>query len=227
MALFNIKEAIIVVTAMLLSINAALKGAVLDSINIFATSEETIAGRETIWCLAGHLLYKPTFKLSDMNIQGIEYIIVIGMLISAFIGFKLIQTTTKRFEFNLKNSLILFIIVSTFGYFLVTSPSLDIFNIDIPYPNIIGASVMILITFVIIKAIEIPTRFDFALSHSVILFIIIFFIIKLIGFYLINNSVEGCALWADETSEMVEWVYMTMGLGSLGWIAFKLHSIKR
>ena len=112
------------------------------------------------------------------------------------------------------------------GY-LMYMPTTDVYGVDVPAPSYANVILAIMATFILIMLIEIPSRFDFSPVQSVILFVIVWVVIKVIGFYYIMTSTDNCMVWATESGEKVSGIYLAGGGAAGLYAVIRLYMFKK
>ena len=112
------------------------------------------------------------------------------------------------------------------GY-LMYMPTTDVYGLEIPVPSYANVILAIMATYILIMLIEIPSRFDFSPLHSVALFVIVWIVIKAIGFYYINTSTDNCMVWATDSAEKASGIYLASGGLAGAYAVIRLYMFKK
>ena len=112
------------------------------------------------------------------------------------------------------------------GY-LMYMPTTDVWGLEIPVPSYANVILAIMATFILIMLIEIPSRFDFSPVQSVVLFVIVWVVIKATGLYFINTSTDSCMVWATESAEKASGIYLASGGLAGAYAVIRLYMFKK
>lgn len=102
------------------------------------------------------------------------------------------------------------------GY-LMWTPTTDIYGFDIPSPSYTNVILAALITLSMVLVIRIATAIDWSFKYSIILFIVVWFAIKIIGYLLMYSAGDYCTAWAVEMVEQTGGFYDVAALGGAAW----------
>lgn len=102
------------------------------------------------------------------------------------------------------------------GY-LMWTPTTDVYGFDIPSPSYTNVILAALISLSAILVIRIATGFDWKFKYSIVLFIFVWFAIKILGYILMYSAGDYCVAWAEEMVEQTGGFYDVAALGGAAW----------
>lgn len=103
------------------------------------------------------------------------------------------------------------------GGYLLYMPVVDWHGIDIPIPNYTNVIIAALISLSLVMLIRISTGVDWRFKYSIGLFILVWFVIKIIGLILMKIAGAGCEVWAQEMVAQTSGIYSVAALGGSLW----------
>lgn len=102
------------------------------------------------------------------------------------------------------------------GYLLYT-PTTEIWGFDVPSPSYTNVILAALISLSAILVIRIATGIDWKFKHSIILFVAVWFAIKILGYLLMVAAGDYCVAWAEDMVEQTGGFYDVAALGGAAW----------
>ena len=102
------------------------------------------------------------------------------------------------------------------GYLMFT-PTTEVWGFDIPSPSYTNVILAALLSLSMVMIIRIATAIEWSFKYSIILFIVVWFAIKIIGYLLMYSAGDYCTAWAEDMVKQTGGFYDVAALGGAAY----------